>query len=1576
MLDQENVGVGASMLQARSIRFSTRRNGIFNAILGLTLAALLFLGGLPLFALTQAHASSDQTVIIPADKDSFLRQNAKDNNEGGNDMLRVQKTGKNRIIVGFNQDAIVSAIGDRTLESARLRLHIIDTGINWGLGGNIELHKLLADWAEGNGWNAGNYDPFRGTVLGSTWNCAIDTAIWSYYPECSSLWDGGIYGEPTDSVTITNNLSGVIEFDVTNDVNDFLSNGYNFGWLVKKTDEFQSGTVVFASRENGAINGPELILETAVVEAEEVSLISDVAIDPVANDTSVVIEADSTNNEAVTEPFETSSPIDSEAVSDMVTSLPDAEASAVIEQMSNSTIADSTTLGLVNPTIAIPETDVTQSNSTDIIEPISLLQPVALPEPESDYASTEVSTAPSDITTENNYLLEQINSTTIVIESSVTMPNSTLTDPEALPEPFSNSTLAAAEQIVQSSNSTAILESVVLPEPIDSTAEVSSNNPIPSAAPEHTEVISFLAPAADLVIGENNDFDWVIAGEMYAYTITVTNNGPSEATNIVVTNTLPAGVTFTASSASQGTCSESENLVTCGLGKISPESYATIAIVVTVSSYVQASSLTNSASVTSDTPDLDKDNNSVTGTINVTTQSDLSIVIEGSSESAVAGQELAYNIMVTNDGPSDAANVVAIDALPEGVTLSTSTSSQGTCSLIDNVVTCNLGTIATDGSATIAIVATVNPDVPTDVTSSASVTSDTDRYAGPDTDSATARYIGPDTDNNSRKIVLVEMTKTEDGLSANVDIGDIAADQKAELLLLNNTLPDAQLNAIEITPTSNVTDVGFNITLSKDLPENLPPPIIDDPLLFIQVSLNASGVDFSDSSTYSTSPEITFTVDKNEDGTCKDVELYMLNEETGEWETESLSISQVEDMGSYCMYKGTVPHFSTFMIGLKKPTGGGGVGSGGSGGGGGPAVMGVENPKTVYNYSDDDDDDVAVNQARSAVQYKFATSAVGGVDSKNDTMEVSTINGKGVISTYSDTIVIKNKSNSTLQSVRVTLSPEISKSFHLDKYAIKSIEPNSEVTLGIKLRGNPNRDTDGRVTGFSGSVIVQAANHSPLMLPVKINSLDNSYYEINMEKVAQISQQRYNKISLVNKILNNGLTEKSDIDVTTRKGLKVIGTPSDQIVIKNLSDRTLNNVRVMVSKASNAFLLDKYSIVQIEPNGEAVLQMIPRLDMNKYAPRDFRAEIVIAPENGIPRTISVNIPAVERGNSADEYEVKTLSDNNELTKAVDRMTIKNTADRTMDSVKLMLPSGMDRILQLSEDSFKTIGSNETVTVDLKFRSTIGEKKEAFMQDYNGELTIVSEHHNQSTIPLRIEWNEVSNEHFEVYARSGDESIAKQVADLLEGNYKQITSRFGEMNAKTVIYMASSTDEMKLINTSGHPYYSYTDDVIFVCSCDDPKYNSLKEFVYRLIVNNYPTYHNVKKLMNDKENWLVDGIAAYVAASIIGGSEKYLEAFANDRVDLQWFGYGSDAQYGAVFAFLDFLDTKYGDAVIDKSLEFLGSTMISNHRCSTLEQCAVLRAAYDVSSLDMNDKKHSLAFDTLVNEWSSHIEIAE
>ena len=65
--------------------------------------------------------------------------------------------------------------------------------------------------------------------------------------------------ESTATATITNNQTGVIELDVTSDVQSFLNgSSQNFGWLLKKVDEGDTGRVNFGSKESS--NFPKLII--------------------------------------------------------------------------------------------------------------------------------------------------------------------------------------------------------------------------------------------------------------------------------------------------------------------------------------------------------------------------------------------------------------------------------------------------------------------------------------------------------------------------------------------------------------------------------------------------------------------------------------------------------------------------------------------------------------------------------------------------------------------------------------------------------------------------------------------------------------------------------------------------------------------------------------------------------------------------------------------------------------------------------------------------------------------------------------------------------------------------------------------------------------------------------------------------------------------------------------------------------------------------------------------------------------------------------------------------------------------
>jgi uncharacterized repeat protein (TIGR01451 family) len=186
--------------------------------------------------------------------------------------------------------------------------------------------------------------------------------------------------------------------------------------------------------------------------------------------------------------------------------------------------------------------------------------------------------------------------------------------------------------------------------------------------------------------------------------MTVTNNGLATDSGVTVTDTLPAGVVFVSSSASQGSCSGTSTVI-CTLGSMVEGAGATVTIVVTPT---VSGPLGNTADVTGSNlnPDPIPVNNTVTINTNVLAvppSADLALLVADNPDPVTAGQNLTYSITASNNGPDTATNVVVTDTLPSGVTFVSSTASQGACSGIATV-TCTLGSLTDGAIATVTIV--------------------------------------------------------------------------------------------------------------------------------------------------------------------------------------------------------------------------------------------------------------------------------------------------------------------------------------------------------------------------------------------------------------------------------------------------------------------------------------------------------------------------------------------------------------------------------------------------------------------------------------------------------------------------------------------------------------------------------------------------------------------------------------------------------------------------------------------------------------------------------------------------------
>ena len=231
------------------------------------------------------------------------------------------------------------------------------------------------------------------------------------------------------------------------------------------------------------------------------------------------------------------------------------------------------------------------------------------------------------------------------------------------------------------------------------------------------------------------------AGQVVTYTVTVTNNGPSEAASVTLTETAPSEVdsaTLKSCDAQAAECSVDANFAEyvsgtpLSLGTLAAQSSKEVVFRGTVEAGTLPGDITNTVSATSATADPETANN-IDGALvtPVNTLADLSVsqVAKdaagksiGSTNKARAGDVITYVATVKNAGPSEARNVKVKNTFDSGLT--NLQSCAGACSSdagfrsYQSSALLSLGTLGAGSTKTVSFRGTL----PTTITAATDVT--------------------------------------------------------------------------------------------------------------------------------------------------------------------------------------------------------------------------------------------------------------------------------------------------------------------------------------------------------------------------------------------------------------------------------------------------------------------------------------------------------------------------------------------------------------------------------------------------------------------------------------------------------------------------------------------------------------------------------------------------------------------------------------------------------------------------------------------------------------------------------------
>lgn len=370
------------------------------------------------------------------------------------------------------------------------------------------------------------------------------------------------------------------------------------------------------------------------------------------------------------------------------------------------------------------------------------------------------------------------------------------------------------------------------------TATITATENDPNNGNNSSTITPVPVPVADVAVTKTASVDSPDVGSSITFTITATNNGPSDATSVNVTDVLPSGYTFVSASAPAGTTYNS----TTGLWAIGNLVNGADAILNITATVNASGNYTNTATVSASESDPDTGNNTATASPSPVPVADVAITKTVDENTPDVGSNVVFTVTAANTGPSEATNVKVNDILPNGYTFVSAAAPTGTTYSNTNGIW-TVGNLAKSGSVTLTITATVNPS---------------GNYIN--TANATATEKDPDTSNNTAsatvapvKIADVAVAKTVDNSAPNVGSNvtfTVSATNGGPSTATNVSVNDALPNGYTFVSATASGTTSYNSTTGMWTVGSLINGA--NAILSITARVNATG-DYSNTATISAS---------------------------------------------------------------------------------------------------------------------------------------------------------------------------------------------------------------------------------------------------------------------------------------------------------------------------------------------------------------------------------------------------------------------------------------------------------------------------------------------------------------------------------------------------------------------------------------------------------------------------------------------------------------------------------------------------------------------------------------------------